>query len=146
MIRIDSLGPLRVAVRTVLARSPDLLKLEYQLQQSTGASPMTGHCYVASEVAYHLLGGPEGPWVPATVRHEGAVHWYLRCRDSGAILDLTADQFATPVPYEAGRGRGFLTAEPSARACEALRRLAALPADSSSPDTSRWVRWRPGAA
>ena len=74
-----------------------------------------GNCYVASEALYHLLGGRAAGWKPATVRHEGAVHWYL-VHASGLVLDPTAAQFRRPPPYERGRGRGFLTRHPSKRA------------------------------
>lgn len=120
-------GSLRVLIRTILSRRPDLLKAEYRARVKEGAHPLTGHCYVASEAAFHLLGGLSGPWRPRTVRHEGAVHWFLRHYDTGEILDLTADQFRTPVPYEhARRGGGFLTIDPSKRAQAVLRELATI--------------------
>ena len=82
---------------------------------------MRGNCYVTSEAVYHLTGGSEGPWRPATVRVPGHkdVHWYLLHRTTGQVLDLTAAQFidspAKPI-YDHGRGRGFLTRKPSKRA------------------------------
>lgn len=82
---------------------------------------LTGHCYVASEALYHLLGSTE--WVPCNIRHEGSPHWYLKNKRTGEILDPTAGQFRTEVPYNLGRGKGFLTKSPSARAKELLRRL-----------------------
>lgn len=84
-------------------------------------NPMTGHCYVASEVLAHVL-GPD--WKPCFVRHEGAPHWFLRNQETGKILDATASQFKTPVPYEQGVGKGFLTKNPSARAKVVLNQLA----------------------
>jgi hypothetical protein len=90
-----------------------------------GAVDSAGHCYVACEVLYHALGGPLGAWRPTHLRHEGASHWFLRDRYSGAVMDPTADQFATPptaADYARGRGCGFLTRAPSKRA----RKLAAL--------------------
>lgn len=79
------------------------------------------HCYVASEAIYHLMGGRESGLTPMTIRHEGGVHWYLRM--DGEYLDATADQFETPVPYDQGTGRGFLTRQPSKRAAEVIRRV-----------------------
>ncbi len=81
---------------------------------------MTGHCYVASEAVFALLGGKAAGLKPASVAHEGSTHWWLVTTE-GQVIDPTADQFATPVPYERGRCRGFLTREPSARAQEVLR-------------------------
>ena len=83
-------------------------------------SRYAGHCYVASEALYHLMG--RDGLTPQNIRHEGASHWYLLA-DDGTILDPTADQFSTPVPYEAGRGKGFLTKQPSKRAQEVIRRV-----------------------
>ncbi len=35
-------------------------------------NPLTGHCYVASEALYHLLGNMD--WVPCNIHHEGSPH------------------------------------------------------------------------
>lgn len=94
---------------------------------------VAGHCYVASEAAWHLLGGMKSSWRPMFVRHECEPHWYLKS-SKGPILDLTAAQFSTPVPYHEGRGRGFLTKAPSRRAQELLGRVGeALEAGVRSP-------------
>jgi len=90
----------------------DLRKPRYQ----GNVNPMAGHCYVASEAMYHLLGGVRSGYTPQQINHEGESHWYLRHKETGKILDPTANQFETPVPYEKGRGKGFLTAHPSVRA------------------------------
>lgn len=84
-------------------------------------NPLAGHCYVASEALYHSL-GDRVDWTPCTVRHEGAVHWFLRHRD-GRIADLTAGQFLTIPDYSSGRGRGFLTRQPSKRTQVVLDKL-----------------------
>jgi hypothetical protein len=84
------------------------------------ANPLAGHCYVASEAAWHLLGGPASGWTPCVVRHEGATHWFLR--RGPAILDLTRSQFRSEVPYRAARGCGFLSSHPSARARVVIER------------------------
>jgi len=86
--------------------------------------PVEGHCYVAAEALYHLLGGAGAGWTPAQMAHEGGPHWYLRHRD-GRVLDPTAEQFDTPPDYARGRGRGFLTREPSRRARIVLERVGA---------------------
>lgn len=72
---------------------------------------MAGHCYVVSEALHYLSGGLLRP---RFVRHEGAPHWFLT--DGERIIDPTASQFLTPVPYDLARGKGFLTARPSKRA------------------------------
>lgn len=84
-------------------------------QYRGNANPLAGHCYVASEAYYHLRGKAQG-FVPQTIRHEGGPHWYLKHKTTGQVLDLTASQFSSKVPYEKGRGCGFLTRQPSKRA------------------------------
>ncbi len=102
--------------RVVAALSDDLRRAPWR------GSPnrLAGHCYVASEAAWHLLGAFRGPWRPQFIRHEDAPHWYLRNLVTRRVLDLTAGQFATPVPYAQGRGCGFLTRRPSKRAQKVL--------------------------
>lgn len=84
---------------------------------------LAGHCYVASEALYHKLGGQRSGWVPHFVVHENSPHWFLKHRETGQIMDPTASQFSTPVPYNLGKGKGFLTREPSARAAKVLAGL-----------------------
>ena len=98
--------------------SEDLRKPAYR----GNPNPVAGHCYIASEALYHTLGGKEAGWTPQNIRHEGGPHWYLKHQD-GTILDPTADQFRTPVPYEKGHGCGFLTRPPSARTQVILDRM-----------------------
>ncbi len=73
-----------------------------------------GHCYVASEAYYHLAGGAAAGLRVFFIRHEGFSHWFLR--NAEGVIDLTADQFRTPVPYEKARRQAFLTSVPSKRA------------------------------
>lgn len=87
-------------------------------------NPLAGHCYVASEALYHLMGGKGAGLTPQFVRHEDQPHWFLRHQD-GTIVDPTAEQFGTPVPYDQARGCGFLTKNPSRRAQVVLDRMAA---------------------
>lgn len=93
--------------------SDDLLKSGY----SKGA-----HCYVASESLYHILGGKESNLKPMNIKHEGVQHWFL-LSSNGVVIDVTADQFSTPVPYDQARGRGFLTSKPSKRAQILIERI-----------------------
>ena len=79
-------------------------------------NPVAGHCYVFSEAIFHLLRekGMLG-WKPMFIKHEDEPHWFLM-HESGMILDGTADQFKSPVPYGNAKGKGFLTKQPSKRA------------------------------
>lgn len=72
---------------------------------------------MASEALWHATGAMQSRWQPATVTHEGTVHWFLRLRsDPSVVWDLTVEQFRTPPPYGAAVNRGFLTSVPSRRA------------------------------
>jgi hypothetical protein len=81
-----------------------------------------GHCYVASETAYYMLGGKERGWTPQHIKHVGRSHWYLK-HESGFILDLTGQQFRTPLDYSEGRGKGFMTKGPCKRTQKLLDRI-----------------------
>ncbi len=85
-------------------------------------NPLAGACYVASELAYHALGGKEAGWTPMNMKWEDTSHWFLR-HESGVILDITASQFNNPPDYSKARGRGFLTKRPSKRTQEVITRL-----------------------
>lgn len=101
----------------------DLLTARYRRAKKGLKFPKTyGHCYVASEAAYYLLGGKEEGWKPMHMTHLGASHWFLR-HESGFILDLTGDQFGMTLDYSKARGTGFLTKEPSKRAKKLLIRI-----------------------
>jgi hypothetical protein len=98
--------------------TPDLLSPAWRLRAT---SPLSGHCYVASEAAWHLLGGPQSNWHPTVARIGDVTHWWLT---SGTkVLDITAAQFPFAVDYSAGRGCGFLTKHPSRRASELIKRV-----------------------
>ncbi len=100
--------------------SDDLLKKEYRDRPDRVRS--AGHCYAASEAAYHMLGGKASGYTPMQINHEGDSHWFIKHND-GTIIDPTADQFKTPVPYENAVGRGFLTRKPSKRAQTIIDRV-----------------------
>lgn len=87
-----------------------------------------GHCYVACEALFHLTGGKLRPFF---VKHEGAPHWFLK-GPNGEIVDPTAEQFKTPVPYEQGKGKGFLTKQPSKRAQIVIDRVKSALIDAAA--------------
>ena len=91
----------------------DLLKPEWR--NKPGRNKWSGHCYVACEALFHLSGKTLKPHV---ITHEGGTHWFLKTVN-GLVIDPTAKQFKTPVPYENGRGCGFLTKQASKR-CQIL--------------------------
>ena len=78
------------------------------------ADDCAGYCYVASEAIWHMLGASRSGYSPHRIVHEGRPHWYLKGKRG--VLDVTACQFRSAVPYERGRRRAFLTNTPSRRA------------------------------
>jgi hypothetical protein len=78
-------------------------------------------CYPASEAFYHAVCGQARGFTPVQGKHEGMSHWWVR-GPKGKVYDLTARQFQTPVPYDQGRGRGWLTKKPSKRAVALMRK------------------------
>lgn len=99
--------------------SPDLLKKNYLSRNRD--NPLFGHCYVASEALYHLLG--DSRFKPHYGRDANGTHWWLQ-DEVGNILDPTADQYKlSRPPYENGRRCGFLTKHPSKRARVVIERV-----------------------
>ena len=103
-------------VQAYLAKHPELRKPEYH-----GKHPLAGHCYVASETLFHLLGGSKAGWKPVHVRHRNVSHWILT--KGKTILDATAAQFDTEPEYHNGRGKGFLTKKPSKRSLQVINAI-----------------------
>ncbi len=108
--------------------SDDLLSPTWRrLRESS--NPLSGHCYVAAEALWHLIGGKKSGYVPHVLSHSlwpdglkpGETHWFLAKDDNR--LDPTSGQFDTPIPYSKGRPNGFLTREPSRRARKLIGRV-----------------------
>lgn len=112
-------------ISAIVARLQGILKTCNDLRREPwkgSSNPLAGHCYVASETLFHLLGGATSAWTPQSISHEGSPHWYLKNKETGEIVDPTASQFQTPVPYAQGKGKGFLTKLPSKRTLVVLRK------------------------
>jgi hypothetical protein len=99
--------------------SDDLRKKQFKGSKNY----LKGHCYVATEALFHLLGGLKSQWVPHSMKVDKEIHWFLKSKSTGKILDPTAKQFNFFLDYEKGRGRGFLTKEPSKRARILIERV-----------------------
>jgi hypothetical protein len=104
------------------ALTPDLLKKD-QVSMLTGIHPTEGHCAVAAEAAYHLLGGKDAGWVPVVLPKSvlgNNTHWWIENRITGERVDPTAEQFGgDPIPYHRGVRCGFMCpvkGQPSKRA------------------------------
>ena len=95
--------------------TPDLLVGRWKRQ----SNPLEGHCYVAAEALWHLLGKKDWKPICASYKDEGgkATHWWLVNRHTGEIADPTKEQYLPDQPpYHLGKGSGFLTKHPSRRA------------------------------
>lgn len=109
---------LETVVRLVHHALTDDLRLpEYR----GNANPLAGHCYVASEALYHLLGGKEAHLTPAHIMHEGRSHWFLFSHDG--VIDATVSQFKSEPKYDRARRSGFMTKLPSKRAKVVIDRV-----------------------
>lgn len=95
----------------------DLLKPRYR-KPAIGECREFGHCYLAAETLWHMLGGRRQRFTPRWARcQDGDTHWWLQC--GSEILDPTAPQFTKAELrelYPRGIPCGFLTREPSKRA------------------------------
>lgn len=117
------------------ALTDDLLTPYWRENRSNPPRPTEGHCYVAAEALYGLLGGPSSGWKPVCLSAKDAPdfgpHWWLEHRKFGR-LDPTSPQYEHTPPYELGRGKGFLTSKPSRRAQLVIDRVKALASQSFS--------------
>ena len=117
-------NPRRLVRLIQKALTPDLLS-PAQRAILRGAHPTEGHCAVAAEAAYHMLGGKAAGWVPKVLPKNvlgHTTHWWIENKVTGERIDPTAEQFPFKVPYEKGRGCGFQcpTGGPSKRAMKVI--------------------------
>jgi len=118
------MATIRQTIRKIQkALSPDLLSKAYENESAN--HPVAGHCYIAAEALFHVLGGKRAGLIAYVARDpEGGTHWWVQDA-KGKILDPTKEQytaFGKEPPYHVGRGAGFLTKRPSRRAQVILNR------------------------
>lgn len=103
------------------ALTPELLKAKYVEPDGCG-HPLAGHCYVASEAYYHIVGKEQG-YSPYQMKVDGVSHWWLQ--QGCSVVDITAKQFDHKINYhhETRRRRAFLTVQPSRRAQVVIDRV-----------------------
>jgi hypothetical protein len=96
------------AIRRAL--SPDLLKGKWRRQPPIrGAEHVAGHCYIATEAAYHGFGKAAGYETYFTRISGGGTHWWLYREQDRSVIDPTFEQVVNPFPYEeAGRRQRML--------------------------------------
>lgn len=103
LLRVLSTEEIRIfeAIRACL--SPDLLSESERRKIRPGSHPVTGHCFIATHAAYHLIG--QRHWLEphwCTVEG-GGTHWWLWNAVAGEYLDPTIEQAQQPFPYGTGR-------------------------------------------
>lgn len=112
--------------RIQMVLRPEDLKPEYRAINAS--NPMYGHCYVATEVLYHILrrsSKSEGFKPHRGTDDKGVSHWWLQ-DSKGNILDPTKEQYLSvgrKPPYENGKRSTFRTKQPSYRAVRVMDRL-----------------------
>jgi len=111
------------------ALTPELLKKD-QVKQLTGIHPTEGHCAIAAEAAFHLLGGKAAGWIAVVLPRivlGNNTHWWIEHRITGERIDPTAEQFGDdPIPYHLGKRTGFMCprkGQPSKRAAIVINRV-----------------------
>lgn len=110
--------------------TPDLLNPKWK-KLNHGGHPLKGHCYVAAEASFHLLGGAAKGYSSFVLNHrafpeglkQGETHWFIKNRLTREVVDPTAAQFSAKIPYGRGIACGFLTKRPSLRTQKLLTRM-----------------------
>ena len=100
----------------------DLLKPQFRGNKNK----LWGHCYVASETFYHLMGGDASNFQPRIIKVNDINHWFLQDKETGEIIDITAGQFDFNIDYSLMRKCRFLTKDPSLRAKKLISRVLAV--------------------
>lgn len=118
---------IEIVKEVLIENNKKLLTKKYYLEnQEEGVDPMTGHCYVRTETAYHLYGKNNG-FTPKVISNKKIepnkelqwTHWFLQNKETNEILDISKSQFEEDELqwcYENARYNGFLTGDkPSKR-------------------------------
>ena len=113
--------------------SPDLLSAKWAVvvHNQRQPDPVAGHCAIATEALYDMLGGVKAGYTPvvcsyyddrgtrvfgkAPNKDDQMTHWWLKgpCenghRGKGDVIDPTVRQYKKPFPYENGKPTGFMS-------------------------------------
>ncbi len=127
--------------------SDDLLSAKWRriVAGEQARTSLSGHCAIAAEALYDLLGGAAAGYTPyvcsyhekdgrdvyirAPQGHEPLTHWWVRApkgaqRGAGDVIDPTAGQYPYPFPYQHGQPAGFMSPfPPSQRARTIIARV-----------------------
>lgn len=111
--------------------TPDLLEKKYLALLDPNDPVETGHCYVASEAFFYLIGGKQSGFLsfvcpyftdgkeywfidpPLNVIFRKETHWWTRAPKgdilgTGIIHDVTVGQYDFEFPYQYGRHAAFM--------------------------------------
>jgi len=116
--RVRSGDPLADAVHSALLESGVRAKPEF-----AGRHPLTGLCSVAAEAYLFLSGDRQVSGLTPVLLKQGQYHhWWLEDGATGAIIDITREQFRRPekIPYHRGRRQWFGSVYPSQRAVSVI--------------------------
>jgi GNAT superfamily N-acetyltransferase len=118
--------------------SRDLLDAKWAKIPVANDATTHGHCWVAAEAAYHVLGGKGKDWEHRTLNNKGwpkgldagETHHFIQNKKTGEIIDPTRSQFGNvSIPYGnsifGGAFMGKTAESPSIRAKALLHRIAA---------------------
>lgn len=126
--------------------SADLLSPKWRniVTRSSDQNNVAGHCAIAAEALYDLVGGSlsgHTPFVcsyyydetgkrffgavPTHTNYERMTHWWLRealgsKRGKGCVLDTTVRQYKAPFPYKKGIATGFMSPIPPSKRARIL--------------------------
>lgn len=103
-------------IQKALFNHPEFIEAQYRI----GDNPLFGHCYVASEVYYHLYGKENG-FVPYCLSIELGTHWFLKNKNTDEIIDITCA--GTRYDYSKARRIPFRTKNPSKRAMIIIKEM-----------------------
>ena len=98
----------------------DLLKPQYRDKTK---NRFWGHCYVASETFYYLVGGKESGYAPRRIKVNGINHWFLQHLETDEIVDITSQQFDFDIDYSLSKKASFLTQFPSKRSLKLMEKV-----------------------
>jgi hypothetical protein len=91
------------AIRASLSR--DLLSSTWRKKVPVGSHRVCGHCYIATEAAFHAFGRQAGFKCYVVSLGGGGTHRWLAHPETEAVIDLTYEQTQKSFNYKAGRNK-----------------------------------------
>lgn len=118
---LKNLNKIIKQVQNILISKTNILLIKKYKKNENNKSKLQGHCYVATEVLYHIYGKNNG-YKPKVFSNKllekneekQFTHWFLENKENGHIIDPTAEQFETEIInfcYKNAKFKGFLTGD-----------------------------------